>query len=160
MDVTVVIDAPTTALPHQLCMQELLARLHALYAVHRSAHWTVWGDTYYGDHLLFQRLYEPLDDEIDTLAERMVAAFDPSVVEASALTAATAGLVEEWCAEEPCPYERALRVEAELVACVNCCMHAVELAGMQTLGWDDFLGRVASKHEEHVYLLKRRLESR
>ena len=36
----------------------VLVYLKHLAAIHQNHHWTAIGDPYYGDHLLFQRLYE------------------------------------------------------------------------------------------------------
>jgi len=50
---------------------ELFAVMKALYLSHWDAHWKVMGDSFYGDHLLFSRMYEGLVEEIDTLAEKI-----------------------------------------------------------------------------------------
>jgi DNA-binding ferritin-like protein len=49
---------------------QLLAILRALQWSHQTAHWKVRGEPFYGDHLLFQKLYEAVGEEIDTLAEK------------------------------------------------------------------------------------------
>ena len=48
-----------------LSLASLGTMLHALLLLHQSAHWQVRGPTYYGDHLLFQRIYEGIAKEID-----------------------------------------------------------------------------------------------
>lgn len=53
-------------------MQELIYIIQALNVFYRSAHWRSKGDFFYQNHLLFQRLYEGLDDEIDTLVELII----------------------------------------------------------------------------------------
>ena len=53
-----------------LCV--LLATLRAAHLIHWTGHWQVKGDTQYGDHLLLERVYSGLADEIDTLAEKIV----------------------------------------------------------------------------------------
>jgi DNA-binding ferritin-like protein len=53
-------------------LRSLLSLLRALDWHYRTAHWQVWGEAQYGDHLMFQRFYEAMPDEIDTLAEKMV----------------------------------------------------------------------------------------
>ena len=50
----------------------LLSCVLATRHVHHTHHWQTNGKTAYGDHLLFQRLYEDLDDEVDQIAERAV----------------------------------------------------------------------------------------
>ena len=49
---------------------QLQGLLHALYWLHWTAHWQAEGD--YARHLLFQRLYEAIPDQLDTLSEKMV----------------------------------------------------------------------------------------
>lgn len=138
-------------------LQELLAHLHALYALHRSAHWTASGASYYGDHLLFMRLYEPLDEEIDGLAERMLGAgITPQRLDANELTALTNEIVQELCAE-PCPYARGMNAEKQLLQCVAHCAGLLQQEGSLTMGWEDYLGGVTAQHEEHCYLLGQRL---
>lgn len=56
----------------------VLNYLRALKFVSWNAHWTSKGPNFYGDHLLFEKIYqgdddsESIDDLIDTLAEKMV----------------------------------------------------------------------------------------
>lgn len=154
----IAITVETTALATNASLQELLCRLHALYAIFRSAHWQVVGEAYYGDHLLFERLYSSLDGEIDKLAERMVGQFGAELVDADYITAGTDVLVQEWVHETPCPYERGQLAEQELLECAHRAMLDIEEAGLLTLGWEDFLGEMCNQHEEHMYLLGQRLQ--
>ena len=54
-------------------MSTLLYQLNALYQFYKSAHWLAKGEYFYQDHLLFARLYEGLDEEMDTLVELTLA---------------------------------------------------------------------------------------
>ena len=154
--VVVVMGEPTVD-PVRMVLVELLCRLHALYSIHRSAHWQVVGEPYYGDHLLFQRLYKVLDAEIDKLAERMVYVIGPDTVDADLIVRAQCDMVLDWTYEESCPYARATAAEEGLVDCTERAMSALEDSNHLTLGWEDFLGAVAAQHEEHLYLLTARL---
>lgn len=62
-----------------LCV--LLATLRAAHLIHWTGHWQVKGDTQYGDHLLLERVYTALADEIDTLAEKVVSTFGCEAVD-------------------------------------------------------------------------------
>ena len=53
----------------------LLAGLRSAHLSHWTSHWQVKGQPYYGDHLLMDKLYNSLPEEIDTLAEKIVAEF-------------------------------------------------------------------------------------
>lgn len=52
---------------------QLLGMLLAMRQNYHSSHWQVGGPNFYGDHQLFERLYGSVSDEIDTLAEKLVA---------------------------------------------------------------------------------------
>ena len=159
MDTTIiVVPGQPTVDPVRLVLTELLCRLHALYAIHKSAHWQVVSEPYYGDHLMFQRLYTPLDAEIDKLAERMVYVVGPETVDADVISGGSHDMVMTWLAEETCPYHRGLVAEEQLVECAERAMDTIEASGKLSLGWGDFLGSIASQHEEHLYLLSSRLQ--
>ena len=50
----------------------VLVHLKFLYEVHQNHHWVCMGDPFYGDHLLFQKLYSCVVDEIDSVAEKTI----------------------------------------------------------------------------------------
>jgi DNA-binding ferritin-like protein len=53
-------------------MKKYLSTLKALQAYYQHAHWISKGEPFYGDHLLFERLYGSVNEQIDSLAEKMV----------------------------------------------------------------------------------------
>lgn len=57
----------------QVQLAELLALLFSIKNYAWTAHWNAKGPTFYGDHLLLQRIYEKMDKSIDALGERMLA---------------------------------------------------------------------------------------
>ena len=60
---------------------QLLSHHRFLYLAYQNLHWLSRGDSFYGDHLLFQRLYEKLGDESDQIAERAIGlGMSPEVV--------------------------------------------------------------------------------
>lgn len=130
----------------------ILAYLQALQRHHHSAHWQAKGVAGYQDHLLFERLYGVLADEIDGLAEKIVATFGADKVNASALTAEAAQLLAQWEAM-PDPLTRALQAEQSLQQLLAV---AVKLTGI-SLGMDDLLRGIADTHDTAVYLLQQRL---
>ena len=54
-------------------MGQLLGLLHTAKSVAWVAHWNAKGPDFYSTHLMFQRIYEELDEPIDELGERYVA---------------------------------------------------------------------------------------
>ena len=136
-------------------LQRLLCNLHGLYLMYRSAHWTASSATSYSDHQLFQRLYEPIPDEIDTLAERLVDLCGVESVCASSIADGTADVVARM-SDDVCMLTCCWNFEQELIDCCECCLALLEQQG-QSLGWNDFLGGVVRQHEQHVYLLCQRM---
>lgn len=140
-------------------LQWVLAGLRAQYWSYQEAHWCVMGPTFYGDHLLFQRLYESVAEQVDTLAEKMVAAHGPAAVRSSALAPKFELWLAQWQQVE-CLHERGLRSEEAVQAALRRAYDGLKALGTLTLGMDDFLMATASEHETNEYLLKQVLDSK
>jgi len=138
-------------------MLGLLATLRALFQIHQNAHWLSRGVPSYGDHLLFQRLYEGIADEIDGLAEKMIGVYDIEIdVMQQADQVADIMTIFESHDEELDLASRSLRAETLFLEFLQRVYARLDDEGELTMGLDDFLPAVASLHETHVYLLKQR----
>lgn len=134
-------------------LQGLLARLQAMRDCYQSLHWSASGSPAYGDHLLFQRLYEALVEEVDSMAEKIVGLSGmPEVVSARNLDAARADVTASMD----------LSVAGMLMAERQFCegvipgvLGALEGVGLSE-GLENFLQGMADTHEGHVYLLQQR----
>lgn len=139
-------------------LAHLLAYLRAMYLSYQTSHWQTKGPTYYGDHLLFQRLYESVQGEIDALAEKIVGYVGPAGVnlngQADLIATVSSGL-----AQIPNHHQRGLESEMEFQHHVKSAYDAIKSAGMMTLGLDDFLMATASAHETNTYLLQQVLNT-
>jgi hypothetical protein len=146
----------------------LVACLRAVYQIHQSNHWTTKGTWYYGDHLLYQRLYEGILPEIDGVAERAVGMGAIEMMRSLPQARQTLAFCEMFCEENKAatPYaisgssvdpnalaSRSLQAELFLVGLVE------EVEGMAgtTPGTSNLLQGIADKHEGHIYLLNQRL---
>jgi DNA-binding ferritin-like protein len=54
-----------------------LAFLRALGMIHHSHHWQTMGKSFYGDHLLYERFYKAIQDEVDTVGEKVIGLDSP-----------------------------------------------------------------------------------
>ena len=134
----------------------LLAALRALYLLHQAHHWQSRGPSFYGDHLLFQRLYEAVLPEMDSVAERAVGKGQGRLVSAADVTRATQKLLTRWQADVETPdalVESSLDAEGDVLGLIDDLMGQVAFSN----GVQNLLQGIADKHEEHVYLLQRRL---
>lgn len=136
--------------------QDLLAYLRMMHMVHWTNHWQVKGDPQYGDHLLFQRLYEAMPDEIDGLAEKIVAEYGPEAVAMPEQIERIAAEVELLFEEEADLLERALVMEEVLQEDIQEIFSSLDANGELSLGMNDYLAALANAHETNLYLLRQR----
>lgn len=134
-------------------LQRLLALLRAQYALYQDAHWEVSGPNFYSNHLLFERLYKGVVDEIDTLAEKMVAMFGPTSVDPVTLSRLTTAWISRWAGESSL-VERGLLAEEQFEDLVGAVYAKLDEVGELSMGMDDFLMASVNAHETHRYLLQ------
>lgn len=140
----------------------LVAWHQALASIHQAHHWQTRGPEYYGDHLLFMRLYEEIGPLTDSLAERAVGLGGPSKVAVSVQLSMLNQLIETLYSNVPEDVSAdqmpalSLKAEEQLLEFMRMSYDMLDKAGTLTMGVDDLLQAVASKHEEFVYLLKQR----
>lgn len=138
-----------------------LVHLRFLYFVHQTHHWIAKGDAYYGDHLLFQRLYEGVAGEIDTIAEKAVGTGCERNVELSLQMTQLMRLIQGYGSTSivPQPAElarRSLQAERNFLMVMAQLAAQMKGSGQLSRGVDNLLAGIEDKHEEHVYLLKQR----
>jgi DNA-binding ferritin-like protein len=136
-------------------LTEFFGLLHALYWVHWTGHWQSQGPSYYGDHLMFGRMYESMREEIDMLAEKMIPMLGIHSVDPGAHIPLVHAWIQRWSTESD-PVLRSLRAEMEFQGAVKRVYDGLKENGDITLGMDDYLMSIANDHEVHLYLLKQR----
>lgn len=137
----------------------LLALLRAQYWSYQQSHWTTRGDVFYGNHLLFQRLYSSVPDQVDGLAEKIVGMYGPDFLDQEDLLGMFLFWNERWD-EVGCLHERGLTSEEDCQTVLQSTYDELKETGEITLGMDDFLMSLASDHETNQYLLQQVLDSR
>ncbi len=145
----------------------LLAFLRAESWVHTAHHWQTRGCNYYGDHLLFQRIYEETDDLIDPLAEKTIGTsgshlFVQPCIQGLHMMAALKMLyagapVNPGADEYPWLSLRAVMLFLLFEKLVY---ESLEKQGKLSHGIDNLLQGFADKHEEFAYLLKQRVKGK
>jgi len=135
--------------------------LRGLAIIHQVAHWTTKSNTYYGDHLLYDRLYSAVTEHIDTVAEKTIGVYGLSFISLASHCQATMAFVDDINKIEANGAaglaKRSLIAEEAFLDLAKEVYNALKEDGSLTLGVDDMIMSIASKHEEHVYLLKQRL---
>lgn len=139
----------------------LLVHLKFLYHVHQNHHWTCKGDPFYGDHLLFQRLYEATQEEIDSVAEKTIGLGTSANVDLTLQTSQLLRLVQGYGMSQTIPQpnelaKRSLAAEMNFLGCTSRLVESMKECGLLTRGLDNLIAGIEDKHEGHVYLLKQR----
>lgn len=137
----------------------LLAFCRALAWLHQNHHWVTSGLNYYGDHLLFERLYDQTAEDIDKLAEKaigvgcLVELINP-VFQARAMISflqkypSGSGVME--CAQS------SFEAEKGFLGYLGKTVETLKGRNVLSRGVDDLLAGIEDKHESHIYLLGQR----
>lgn len=139
----------------------LLVHLRFLALVHQTHHWTAKGDPFYGDHLLFERLYNGLLEDIDALAEKAVGLGGNDNVNLPLQIMQLNVMAQSYGMATTIPQasdlaKRSLLAEVAFLRCAAHCSLSLKETGLMTRGLDNLLAGIEDKHEGHVYLLKQR----
>lgn len=137
----------------------LLALLRAQYWSYQQSHWVVRGDASYGNHLMFQRLYESVQTQIDTLAEKLVGLYGIAVLDPEDLLGMFLYWNERWGVVD-CLHRRGLTSEKDLQEVIEDTYASLKENDKMSLGMDDFLMATANEHETNQYLLRQVLRTK
>jgi len=140
--------------PRLQSLRFLLATLRGLYQAHWTTHWKVAGTAAYADHLLFERLYTAVAEEIDTLGEKIVGYYGSGALDDVEQAEQVEGFLRKHAGGDL--YGRALRMELALQGVLTTVYQVLKDADDLPLALDDFLMATANAHETSVFLLRQR----
>lgn len=135
---------------------DVLACLRAAYLSYQTSHWQVIGGSFYGNHLLFQRLYKSVQDQADQLAEKLVGYLGREVVDLNRQAKHIAEYCRRWHGID-CHHKRGLQSEADLQQSLKRAYDGIKQVRAMSLGLDDWIMATANAHEENEYLLQQAL---
>lgn len=135
-----------------------IASLKAMAIIHQHNHWTTKGDDFYGDHLLFERLYDSVLENLDTAAEKFVGIFGAECLDYGLQTELLNKVLLTYKKLVGSPAELSLGVEKDFIKFSQDAYKCFEDEGKMTLGLDDMIMAIAGKREEAVYLLQQTLK--
>jgi DNA-binding ferritin-like protein len=136
------------------------AAARALAMILQTCHWQAAGDSFYGHHLLFERLYNDVLPEIDALGERAVGHSDEMSVDIKSQFDGMGAFLKKLIVNpgtvpsQDDLLEAALHAEETFLDWLRVSIEVLEKDGSLTPGVENLLGGIADKHEEHVYLLQ------
>jgi len=137
-------------------VKTILTYLEVSYLFYQSAHWQTRGTDFYGDHLLFQRIYEGLREEIDSLAEKIVGVYSSEHVDFNRRLSCMVTLADfldmQYIHKEY--ISTGLFLEHKILDLLQEADQSTFSAGVK-----DMLAGIANTHESHVYLLQQRQQA-
>lgn len=139
-------------------LASLLTRLLSVSLIHWTNHWLTQGPAFYGDHLLFERLYNETIPMVDALAERCVGNGGAPFVNPALQAKGMAGIVEALSgsgSDYDCA-DLSLRAVQSFLSFLRSQYTALEESGQLSHGTDNLLQDIADKHEGFVYLLQQK----
>ena len=155
---------PQPTLKHTVGLNSLLAAWAAIRGLHHllwTAHWVSEGDPQYGDHLLYQRLYEARVAEIDGIAEQLVLMGGPAAVNPADSWAMAGQFIDGIAAAPHATMARSIFAATQLaLTSVNKAERAYRNLddGQYSLGVVNLLSGIAQSLNEALYLLGRRVK--
>jgi len=142
----------------------LLVHLRFLALLHQTHHWIAKGDPYFGDHKLFEQLYNTVVEEIDDVGEKAVGLGNEQnvnlPVQISQLHRLSKAVGTPQTIPQSCELARMSMVaESNFLKVLVGMLASLKQSGASTPGVENMLGQLADTHERHLYLLKRRCSS-
>ena len=137
--------------------------LRALSLLHHTHHWQSQGSQFYGDHLLYQRLYELADGQIDGVGEKAVGLGSPELVMSrhslENMRRYIEALEDADMMDAPAlkMAKRSLLAEKSFITAGEKLMDQLKSKGLLTRGVEQLLGTILDTHEGVLYLLKQRV---
>jgi DNA-binding ferritin-like protein len=140
-----------------------IAALKSLALIHQQNHWTVKGGSFYGKHLLFERIYDSALENLDLAAEKFVGAFGVECIDygmqaefLNKMLCRYTDLAAEM--EDDFPVKLSLTAEKDFLEYSEYIFNCLEEEGKMTLGIDDMIMSIAGEREEAMYLLQQSMD--
>lgn len=156
-------------LPASTYWSALVSCTRTLSHLYQSFHWQTSGAQYYGDHLLYERLYSKVDKEVDGIAERAIGLMNnPKVVHPLAIVTHMNFMIGFLLPEgDISPGEMPivlLKAEqhytgyvADMISSLKKSASILGNSNIYNDGVEDLLQGLVSAHQENIYLLQQRI---
>lgn len=135
-----------------------VATLKSIALIHQNNHWTTKGVAFYGEHLLFQRLYESALENLDLAAEKFIGLFGNDCLSYDLQIELLTKVLSKYKNLEGSPIPMSLAAEKDFIKFSKDAYNCFEAEERLTLGLDDMIMSIASQREESIYLLQQSIQ--
>src|SRR5574339_430067 len=120
-----------------------VATLKAIALIHQHNHWTTKGEMFYGDHLLFERLYNSALENLDLAAEKFIGVFSDECLDYDLQIELLSKILSKYKNLDGSPAEMSLAAEKDFLKFSKEAYDCFEAEGRMTLGLDDMIMEIA-----------------
>ena len=135
-----------------------IATLKAIALISQNAHWQSKGSNSYGNHLLFERIYNSALENLDLAAEKLVGLFGDQVLDYEMQVQFLTSVMQKYKNFDGSFASMCLAIETDFLKLSQQAFNHFEENDKMTLGLNDAISLIANKREEAIYLLKQSLE--
>ena len=144
------------------CLGQVNAMLRAMHLWFHSAHNTIYGISFAGDHFsLYSKLYTEIQEEIDEFIEKSMALTNK---QSMACPIKITGEAFQLLSQLPSPTgmqgceisECSRDIVGAYIELLESACNTLDNSGLLTLGLEDLFGASANRHEGYYYLLNQR----
>lgn len=129
-----------------------LAMLRGLYIIYQHGHWKCAGSNFYGNHLLFNRIYDDVSDLSDSVAEKLIGLYGNEALNHKEQASIISEFVSKF--EEDSVVENAFTATKVVLEFSDDLFNRLKEMGELSLGLDDLIMSNSSKLETFKYLLQ------
>lgn len=126
--------------------------LRSISLVHQNHHWLTKGKNFYGNHLMFERIYNAAIEDVDAIAEKFVGVFNSDTLNLNKQSHFIQKILVKYANMEP--LEGSLKIEEDFIEFSKHFYDVLEKENALTLGLEDIIPAISSNRETAVYLLK------
>ena len=139
-------------------MQFYIAFLRAMYLFYQNAHWQSNGPGSYSNHLMFERLYENVSEQIDAIAEKSISLFGNDVLDLSKQTDMISKILSKYSKMSNDFVISGIEFEKSFQDVATKIMTEMKEQGRLTLGLENMiLGQIDASENPRSYLLKQNI---
>lgn len=139
--------------PKLLC--SYLAMQRTMYIVFQHSHWKCKSPAFYGNHLLFERIYKDVRKLVDATAEKIIGVFGNNALRHESQIEIIAGLYKYHTDDH---IQNSIDISKDFLKLAEDVYNRIKEMGDMTLGMDDLIMSQCNEVEEYLYLLNQTSE--
>jgi DNA-binding ferritin-like protein len=135
-----------------------ISTLKAISLIATHCHWTVKQKTFFGDHLMFERIYKSSLENLDEAAEKVIGVFGLDNFDYDLQTSFLTKILNKYSPMKTDPISMLIAIVSDFIKLSVSLYDFLDKNKKLTLGFDDMLCAISNTSEGFLYLLKQTAE--